>query len=66
MKLMASLHAYDCLENVNVSCLVRQYGDYEDGPGEDVLRLAAAVRGEGIDNPREWLRDALLGLLELI
>lgn len=60
----ASLFAYDALGQVCING--RVYGD--DGLGErqmhELLSCAATVSGSGEDDPREWLRDALIALLE--
>jgi hypothetical protein len=66
MKLIASIHAYDVLSNVQVTALCRQYPDYEDGPGDVALRVSVLVPGEGIDDPQAWLRDVLVALIEAI
>lgn len=66
MKFIVSIHGYDCLDNVVCTARVREYQDYEQDQGELVFTQATVLRGEGIDNPVEWLRDVLVGLLELL
>ena len=66
MKYITSIHAYDCLSSVVYACHVREYQDYEQGPSVLVLDLSGSLVGEGIDNPREWLKDVLVALLETL
>ena len=66
MKYIASMHAYDVLDNVQVTVLVREYVDYSEEKSELVLAQAQVFRGEGVDNAREWLRDVLVELLETL
>lgn len=66
MKFIASIHAYDCLDRVEATCTVREYQDYEQGPLDPPFRFHVSLMSEGIDNPQEWLRDALVGLLEVL
>lgn len=64
MKFIGSIHAYDCMGDVNYTCSVRQYSDYEDGDSELVIRLVGSLRGTGEDRPTEWLQDLLISLVE--
>ena len=66
MKFIASMHAYDVLDNVQITVLVREYADYERDQGDLVLAQAQVFRGEGVDDAREWLRDVLVELLETL
>lgn len=60
------MHAYDCLDQVVFSAVIREYKDYDEGPSEEVVKIVGQVAGQGISDPREWLRDALVAMLELI
>ncbi len=64
MRYITSIHAYDCLDSVVYACKIREYKDYDDDPSEEVVTQAGSIKGEGIDNPREWLKDVLIALLE--
>lgn len=63
---LVSIHAYDCLDNVNYSCRVREYKDREDYSGETVLTHEGNLRGEGIDDPKQWLMDVLIAIIETL
>lgn len=63
---MASVNAYDALEEVHINVTVRQAGDHHESPVTSVLHQQVAVRSTGEPDPREWLRDALVALLEAI
>lgn len=66
MKYIASLHAYDCLDEVVSRCIVRAYPDYDEGPSAIVLVADSVIRSEGVTDPRAWLGDVLIALLERI
>lgn len=66
MKTTAHIQAYDCLDQVVYACQVKQTAEYETGPLEPVVLVAGVLQGEGITHPREWLRDVLVGILELL
>jgi len=64
MRFHATITAYDYLDKVGVTANV-----YEDAPlGERgprvVYHKVATVQGSGEDNPEQWLRDAVITLLE--
>lgn len=61
---LASVSAYDALEDVHINAVVRQAGDDLESPVTSVLHQQCVVRGTGELDPREWLRDALVALLE--
>lgn len=61
----AEVHTFDCLGNVHIAASVRQ----TDGLTQTsslVLHVSTDVQGTGEDDPREWLRDALIALLETL
>jgi len=66
MKRIANVSVYDALELVQISTRVRVYDDYDQDTGWPDLHLCTEIRSEGIDNSREWLRDALVALLEVL
>lgn len=62
----ASLTAYDAMGEVHVT--VRVWGD--GGMGEEQmtpqLSCATTVHGTGESDPQEWLKDALVAMLETL
>lgn len=61
----ASVHSFDMMGLVHVSAEVRQQEHVEE-PSRVVLHLNSTTQGTGECDPREWLRDALVSLLEVI
>lgn len=59
----ASVHAFDMLGHVHVSAIIRQT-ELQDEASNVVLELRSTFGGCGETDPREWLRDALVALLE--
>lgn len=64
MKKIVSIHAYDCMDQINYSARIREYPDYEEGDSQVVLIHTGSVPSEGLDDPRAWLSDILIALLE--
>ena len=60
------LSAYDCLDHVVVSSVVRQTADTPGSLSVPVIRTATTVPGVGEPDPREWARDALVAMLEAL
>lgn len=61
----ASVHSFDMLGLVHVSAEVRQQ-EHDDEPSAVVLHVNSTVEGLGVTDPRDWLRDALVALLEVL
>ena len=61
---IATFNAYDALDRVVLAGTVRATAGGTGDPIEPVLQLVTTIPGVGEDDPREWLRDALIGLLE--
>jgi len=61
---VTTINAYDALDRVVVAAVVRATAGGVDDPIVDVLQHVSTIPGVGEDDPREWLRDALVGLLE--
>lgn len=62
----ASVHAYDVMGRVFVTAVVRTApGEAERGECHE-LHATVTLDGVGETTPRDWLVDALLGLLEEI
>lgn len=63
---IATVNAYDALDRVVVAAVLRATAGGTGDPVEDVLQCVTTIPGVGEDDPREWLRDALVGLLEAL
>lgn len=61
----ARIMAYDLLGSVAVVASVRDL-DCAAGDGRRALETSVVIQGEGIDEPRQWLKDALIALLETL
>lgn len=66
MKLIASLHAYDCLSQVVATVIVREYRDYEQGDSEEVLNVSISFPGKGIGDPDTWLETVFDEILRAL
>lgn len=64
MKRIASIHIYDCLDEISLNAQIREYKDYEQQESAVVITVHDCIRSEGLDDPRDWLRDALVALIE--
>lgn len=61
---MTTVHAYDVLDTVHVHAHVRARGDTPADPIDTVFECTTSVPGTGESDPRLWLQDALVALLE--
>lgn len=61
----ATLSAYDVLSNIHVSASVRQYDGVTLGQSCE-FHWETTVPGEGECEPGQWLREALLALIEVL
>jgi hypothetical protein len=66
MMYIATVHAYDVLERVQITVSVREQPDSREERIGTVLTIATTVPGVGEDSPREWLRDVLVAALERV
>jgi len=62
---IANISFYDCMSEVMLAATVHDL-DGPEGSLERVLTCSDQVPGTGEANPREWLRDALVALLEVL
>lgn len=60
----ARVTAYDVFSTVHVSARVWDTNGNDPAFSEAQLEVSTSQQGEGIAEPREWLREALLALLE--
>lgn len=63
---IANISAWDALDRVWVSAVVREASGSPDSPTIEVTALSDTFAGVGEPDPREWLRDALIGILEAL
>ena len=61
--IIATVHAYDCMDQVQVSVQARDI-DEDIHEGDPPYVLVTTFPGTGEDDPRQWLRDLLVGILE--
>lgn len=64
MLYVTTIHAYDLLDTVYATAVVRRYEGTGAGESDSVFACTTTVQGTGETDPREWLRDALVALLE--
>jgi len=61
----AKISAYDVLNTITVAARM----DLKDDEGQslpDVMTYRTSFQGKGELDPREWLKDALIALLEVL
>lgn len=63
---VATVNAYDALDKVVVAAVLRQTTGEVGDTMHDVVQCVTTIDGVGEDDPRQWLRDALVGLLEAL
>lgn len=66
MRYVAQVHAYDVMDQVWVAATIRDHSTALGESAVEVLALSDTFAGVGEPDPREWLRDALVGLLEAL
>lgn len=62
----ATLNAFDALDKVHVSVVLRERGDEPTDRVMTLYQASATVDGCGETDPRLWLRDALVAMLEAL
>jgi hypothetical protein len=62
----AMIAAYDVMETVHVSARVMMYDRFQTGSPTGEFRVEVDVQGVGSSEDHEWLRDALIGLIEAL
>ena len=66
MRYEARITAYDMLDQITVAATLSSTDPRDDRTPEPLLRTVVSVPGEGITDPRIWLRDALCALAETL
>lgn len=61
---IATIAAYDVMETVHVHATVRLWDGLQTGSPTAEFSCTATVQGVGSSEDHEWLRDALVGLIE--
>ena len=64
MMFIATVSAYDCMESVAVAATVYLAPDQDSPNVQRVYHASVTVQGTGEEDPRRWLRDALVALAE--
>jgi hypothetical protein len=65
MRFVAHVHLLDLLDQIVIYAEVLS-GDDPAATLEPVLKLSTSLQGEGVTDPREWLADALVALVERV
>jgi len=64
MYYVTTLHAYDVLDRVHVHAAVRELEDDTGATWHTVFECATTFPGTGERDPRSWLEDVLVALME--
>jgi hypothetical protein len=64
MRFVTTLHAYDLMDTVHATVVVRRYEETEREASSIVFECTTTVPGIGENDPNEWLRDVLVAVLE--
>lgn len=64
MRYEVRIGAYDVLDTIWFSAMVTETESFNKGPAITVVHIADQIAGQGESDPREWLRDVLLAILE--
>lgn len=66
MRYEVSLRAYDMLDKVAVTVLLREGNGSAEAPYEQRVLVSEWFSGSGEDDPRKWARDALMWAAEAL
>lgn len=66
MYFVTTVHAYDVLDRVHVHAAVRALSDDTGQTWSTVIECTTTFPGTGESDPRSWLEDVLVGLLEAL
>lgn len=64
MMFSATVTAFDYLDQVGVSAVIYEMPLKPGDGAERVYHKTVTVRGEGENDPEQWLKDAVIALLE--
>lgn len=62
---IATISAYDVMDQVHIVARVRQYDAIAPGEGSE-FAWETTIPGEGECEPGQWLREVLVGLIEVL
>ena len=62
----ATINAFDLIDRVHVSAVVRCHGSNGEETTVTVWQGSATFAGVGEGDPQLWLKDALVGVLETL
>ena len=62
----ATIMAYDVMETVHVHSVVHLFDKHQIGSSTTELAVTVDIQGVGSADARDWLRDALVGLIEAL
>lgn len=66
MRYEVRLSAYDVMDQVWVTVTLHSQQEVAEGIGEPVMQLSTTLDGTGESDPFDWVRDVLVGALELL
>lgn len=66
MRYVASVHAYDVVDQVWVAAVVRDHDTITLDQSIEVFALSDTFAGVGEPDAKEWLKDALIALVEAL
>lgn len=66
MRYEAIVRAYDMLDQVVITAVVVDTTLPVGTRYQTAAKATTTIAGEGTDTPRDWLREALIGLLEAL
>jgi len=61
-----TMTCWDVMDRVFVTARVREYDGNDPTAGETVLDRSTTVEGTGEDDVEEWVRDALVAMIETL
>jgi hypothetical protein len=65
MRYELRVSAYDVMDTIWINCVITSTDSLEKSPPTTVMHIAHQVQGIGESDPRGWLQDVLVALLEL-
>ncbi len=66
MRYEAKVSCFDVLDEVFVGVSLKDSQTVAEGHPVELVSVQVFLQGEGISDPREWLRDALCALIEAL
>lgn len=60
----ATVCCFDVMETVHIAATVKVWDEKGGGPATSEFSVVTGIQGVGSSEDHEWLRDALVGLIE--